>query len=156
MGTMVYHYLSGWLERKKRTATWFRSHVWLRSTCRTSTLLNSAIIEVLPAPQCSWLSRNQGRKELQVGTLSHLDWPEVILCTLPQLSSRSYRAGRTVSLRTILRNERTRWEDAWIDGHDELVLQEFSTCFLFQLYEYCGISGIFLRQLETFVLASVI
>ena len=24
---------------------------------------------------------------------------------------------------------------------------------LFQLYEYCGISGIFLRQLETFVLA---
>ena len=38
-----------------------------------------------------------------------------------------------MSLRTILRNGRTRWGDAWIDEHDEHVLQEFSTCFSFSV-----------------------
>ena len=53
-----------------------------------------------------------------------------------------------------------------IEGHGEkmhelmgmmsLFFKSLVRDFLFQLYEYCGISGIFLRQLETFDLASVI
>lgn len=41
-------------------------------------------------------------------------------------------------------------------GMMSLFVKSLVRVFLFQLYEYCGISGIFLRQLETFVLASVI
>ena len=52
-----------------------------------------------------------------------------------------------------------------MEGHGEkmhelmsmvsLFFRSLVRVFHFQLYEYCGISGIFLRQLGTFVLASV-